>query len=249
VRRHAATLTRESLKAHAEWVARGKEGDGRLVLEGTGVGGLSLGNVKLQGSRLVRVSFDRARVDFAKFEGAELVECTAEKTNFAHTNFDSVIFERCKFSGAGMVLTDCNDATFTGGDFQRINADRGMWIRSKLRGVDFREARFGDCVLDAAVLEDCDLRDADLSRVTAGLKRLCSTMNATFRRCDLRGANFAGRRLDGTRFLDCKFAGVRGTPLIEGTYTVERPDFSAAGDGSDVRTDAAVFAIWGAPAR
>jgi len=50
---------------------------------------------------------------------------------------------------------------------------------------DFREARFGNRVLDAAVFEDCDLR----------------------------GASFAGRRLDSTRFFDSKFASRSGAIL------------------------------------
>ncbi|HSJ64426.1 MAG TPA: pentapeptide repeat-containing protein, partial [Gemmatimonadaceae bacterium] len=64
---------------------------------------------------------------------------------------------------------------------------------------------------------------------------------------DLRGANFEGRRLRDTSFINCKFAGVRGKPEIQGNYTVERADFSPAGDGSDVRGADAVHAIWGAP--
>ena len=60
------------------------------------------------------------------------------------------------------------------------------------------------------------------SNVTAGLKRLCC-------------------------FIDCKFAGVKGQPAIEGSYVVERPNFSMEGDGTEPRTAAAVFALWGSP--
>jgi uncharacterized protein YjbI with pentapeptide repeats len=240
------TITGEKLKAHEAWIARGQKGDGRLVVENASAGGLKLGNVKLSGARLTRISFDGATVDFARFLGTELVECTAVGTNFAHTNFDGATLDRCTFDRARMTLSDFKDGKVTGGSFRGATADRGAWNRIVIKGANLQELEFGDCVLDGAILEDCDLRQANFGRVTPSLD-LCSMLNTTLRRCDLRGSIFDGRRLDGTRFIDCKFAGITGNPAIEGNYVVERPDFSARGDGSDIRSAAEVYAIWGKP--
>jgi uncharacterized protein YjbI with pentapeptide repeats len=243
----SSTFGKDALVAHEQWLARGRKGPGRLQLDGSGVGGLSLGNIKLGGAQLVRVNFDRATIDFANFTGAELRECSARSTNFAHTKFDDARIENCNFEGARMVLTDCKDVKIQGGTFRGANADRGLWNRISIKHADLRDMRFGDCVLDGSLLEDCDLRGADLARVSPTLSSLGSALNTTFRRCDLRGAKLEGRRLDGTKLIDCKLAGVIGKPAIEGPYTVERPDFSAAGDGSDIRGAADVHALWGKP--
>jgi uncharacterized protein YjbI with pentapeptide repeats len=196
-------FTKDAVAAHAAWLARGKSGAGRLVLEGTSLGGMTLGDLKVQGARFVDVSFDKCRLDFARFDDAELVGCRAVATNFARANLDRATFERCRFERATMVLSDMRDARVTGGDWREVDADRGAWQRSKFSHVDFQNARFGDCALDAARFEDCDLRGADLARRTQ-LPAAATTHNASFVRCDLRGAKLDGRRLDGTRFLDCK---------------------------------------------
>ena len=237
----SGTFTKEALVAHEQWLARGKQGAGRFVVEGSSVGGLQLGSLKLAGARLVRVDFERSRLDFADLRGAELVACTAMQANFEHAKLDGATLERCTFSDARMILSNFADGRITGGDFRRANADRGAWNRIKIKNADLRELKFGDCVLDGAVLEGCDLRDAKLGRVTPVLRSLCSTMNTTFLRCDLRGANLEGRRLDGTRFIECKLANVQGKPLIEGSVVIERPDFS--GDAS-LRTAAELEARW-----
>jgi hypothetical protein len=148
-----ASFGRDALEAHQQWLARGKQGAGRLVIQDTSVGGLPLGNLKVSAAKLTRVGFDRAKVDFADFVDAELTECTAQAANFAHTKFDRARLDRCNFEGAGLVLTDFVGARVTGGDFRAINADRGAWSGVVLAGVDLRKARFGDCVLDGATVE------------------------------------------------------------------------------------------------
>lgn len=230
-------LTKPALVAHKEWLARGKTGAGRLVAEGASVGPLGMSSAKLGGARLVKVRFFDHRVDFANLAEAELVECTGKGTNFTHAIFDGATLEACSFPKSHFGLTDFKDAKILGGDYQGSTADRGSWNRVRIKKADLRRFRFGDCILDGAVLEDCDLREADLHCISPYLATLCSTMNATFIRCDLRGANIDQRRFDNTRFVDCKLAGLVGTPRLEGAtpYTLENCDFSPAGDGSDIR--------------
>jgi uncharacterized protein YjbI with pentapeptide repeats len=224
----AARFDRAALDAHKQWLARGQQGEGRLVVEGIGLAGLKLGSSKLGGARLVRVDLDRAVLDFANLKGAELVDCSAIGTNFAHAIFDDAVLERCKFERADLGLCDLKDVRIVGGSFARAGADRSVWNRAYAGRVDFRDMLFGDAVLDGVVFEDCDMRGADLSRVNEVLRGLCTTLNATFRRCDLRGAKIEGRRLDNTEFVDCQLAGIVGMPVIEGPYTVTGGDGAPA---------------------
>jgi uncharacterized protein YjbI with pentapeptide repeats len=243
----ATGFSRALLDAHKQWLARGRTGAGRMVLDGASLGGLKLGSVKLGGARLTRVTLDGATMDFCNLAGAELIDCSAVQTNFSHSILDGALLQRCRFERAALGLCDLVDTRIEGGSFRGAGADRGKWQRVTASGADFRDVRFGDAILDGSRFEGCDFRDADLGRITPALREITSTFNTSFIRCDLRGARLEGRRLDGTRFIDCKLAGVVGKPVIEGNYVVERPDFSASGDGSDVRTAAAVQALWGKP--
>ena len=243
--RPPAPFGREALEAHAKWWARGRFGPGRLELEDVGLDDLRLGTTRLSAARLIRCKLSRTVLDFAHLEEAELIECTGEQPVLAHAALDAARLIRCRLWRARLTLARLEDVEIEGGSLERMSADRAACNRLKARGVHLRDAFFGDAVLDGAYFEDCDLRGADLSRQTPALITLCSTFNTTFVRCDLRGVNLDGRRLDGTVFIDCKMADLRGTPVIAGEYVVERPDLSAAGDGSDVRTGDELYRRWG----
>lgn len=133
-------------------------------------------------------------------------------------------------------LTDFKDGVVIDTSLYEANANRSMWHGIQLTRCNMRDMRIGDCVLDGAVLEDCDLRGANLSRIDDGLP-LCTTKGTIFRRCDLRGAHLDGRRLDGTKFIDCQLAGHHGKPAIEGSYSVEGGDMSMA----------EIVKLWGPP--
>jgi uncharacterized protein YjbI with pentapeptide repeats len=216
-------MTKDAIAAHGRWLTRGRSGLHRLVVEDDSVGGLPLGNLNVAAAKLTRVSFDGSRVDFAHFEDAELIACSAIKTNFGHSVFDRARLDGCNFESASLYLTDFQDAVLVGTSLYAATANRGMWRRVRLSRCDMRDMRIGDCRLDGAVIEDCDLRGANLGRIEASLD-LCTTTGAVFRRCDLRGAHVEGRRLNDTKFIDCQLAGIRGKPAIEGSYDVAGGD-------------------------
>jgi uncharacterized protein YjbI with pentapeptide repeats len=84
---------------------------------------------------------------------------------------------------------------------------------------------------------------AQICRKDTGLE-MASCANARFTDCDFRNANLTGLRLNNTTFERCRFHGVIGTPALEGPVTIIDADFSAAGDKSDLRSQAEVIALW-----
>ncbi|HUJ62875.1 MAG TPA: hypothetical protein VLX92_30440, partial [Kofleriaceae bacterium] len=92
-----------------------------------------------------------------------------------------------------------------------------------------------------AEFTDCDFRGADFSNVK---DLLGSSFEAVFVRCDLRDTRWQGRELHCVRFVDCKMAGVTGTPELAST-AIERPDLSPAGDGSSIGSARDVLQLWG----
>ena len=223
------SLDERSLKEHAAWLARGKTGDGRLMLDGARVGPLGLGAANLEGARLVRVKFFGHKADFAKFIEAERYGCDGAGTNFGHAIFDRARFEHCTFTRSHFVLTDFIDGRVVGGSLAGSTASRGRWHRVRFLGTDLRKVRFCDTILDGAQFEDCDLREADLRSMNPELSALGSTFNATFTRCDLRDAKIDLRRFHGTSFVECKLSGMSGKPRLDGpiAYRVHACDLSA----------------------
>ncbi len=243
----AAALTGERVVAHERWLKAGKLGAGRLELEDASLSDMRLGSSKLSGARLVRCRMDRSYFDHARFEGTELIECTGDHAVFHFAHCAGARLTECRFTKCNFRLGELQDMEITGGSLAGSVSDRASWNRLRAVKVDFRGHVFADAILDGAYFEDCDLRDADLARVATNLRALGSSLNTTFVRCDLRGMKIAGRRFMGTTFVDCKMAGISGTPVIEGDVDIERADLSVAGDGSQVRGLDAFRAAWGLP--
>ena len=237
------TVSQQELEAHRRWLARGSSGKGRLVLESASLAGMKLAGVRLGGASLTRVDLDLATLENANLAGAELTECTARGANLANATLDAATLTGCRFDGAFLILCDLIGVTIAGGSFRDAAADRARWNDARIHRASFRDAQLGDSVLDGALFEDCDLRKIDLAHVTEALRDVCTTFGTSFVRCDLRGANFAGRCLDCTRFIDCKLAGITGVPIVESPCVVTGADFTGA-DGAIDRDTAAAVEAW-----
>lgn len=92
----ATEPTDEALTAHAAWVARGREGDGRLVAKGLlitrDLEGVDLRHADLEGCRFVNGSLVGARLD-----GARLRRCSLERADLRHASLVDARFEDCDF--------------------------------------------------------------------------------------------------------------------------------------------------------
>jgi len=179
----------------------------------------------------------------AVFVAAQLVRVRARAGKWRAANLASTLLDDCDFAGA-----DLTWATFFDGVLTRCRLGD-----AELSTADFSGARITDCDLAGAVLTDaalpgveavdtsfrgarlgCELRHTDAGR----------TVGARFIRCDFRGADFAGRELRDVSFIDCAFSGTTGAPRLDGALLVERPDFSPAGDRSDIRDTDALVRHW-----
>jgi uncharacterized protein YjbI with pentapeptide repeats len=133
------------------------------------------------------------------------------------------------------VVEDC--------DLTCANLERTTWYGAQILRCAAASAILLDARLGLATFVDCDLRDADFQAM-----QHADAKGAVFLRCDLRNSQWHGRTLDGVSFVDCKLHGVRGAPDLEGA-AIERPDLSAAGDGSHISTRAEVIGLWRGTAR
>jgi len=116
----ASALPADVLEAHAAWLARGKTGDGRLVvrdttltgsLEGTdlrhaefervGCVGVSFANANLDRARFAFVALERADLRRSSLTEARFADCDLRRTALAGARIDKTGFLRCAFGDFG----------------------------------------------------------------------------------------------------------------------------------------------------
>ena len=139
-----------------------------------------------------------------RVEHAELRKLSFAGKTFTQCTFDHVALHETLWRGA--LLEDC---TFVDCDLSRATLDG-----TKLRDVTFRRSRLMGfdwspiAEFAAFSLDDCDLQYATF--VELSLRKLrchhSRVTEATFDRCDLTQADFAGSDLRATRFERCELS-------------------------------------------
>lgn len=230
-------------KAHRAWFRRGREGRGRIELTGVDLLQVMTSNSNWSAARFVRCRFDAARANYTSFDEAELTECGAIKAELSTCKFERTIFKDCNFAGCDFILCSFRGARMSGCDFGGAFFGRSQWNGAVVERVSFREAAVFGARLDEGRFIECDFNGA-LMRDTEPYMKLCTTRGTRFERCDLRGTSWDGRLLAETVFDRCQLCGVKGKPIMAGPVTLIAPDFSEAGDGSDVRPDGELPEAW-----
>ena len=236
----------DAIEAHAGWITVGREGGGRLELDGADLRGATLSGMNLRGSRFIDCSFDGATLTYTTFDEAELVGCSFVGAALDNDTFDRARIERCRFDGANLDLATFQCADVRSASFTDASLVHGDLRDAKVAESSFRRARLVNAHLDGAVLCGCGFREANLSRDTTSRHSGGAARGTRFVACDFRGTNLLALRLADTTFDRCGFHGVVGPPSIEGPYRVVSPDFSAAFDLSGIGPPERLAADWDA---
>lgn len=223
----------ERFDYHRQWLARGRTGDGRLLFKHEHWKGIGMATGKMQGALFEDTTFENIDFSYGEFDGATFRRVRFLRCSLSMAKLDGATFEQVDMTGSVLSLASLLDCTITGGDWQGIAAGRSTWS-SRVTRVDLRNAGLRDTVLDGAVFESCDFRDANFSRRDVVLDKLGTARRTRFVECDLRGAKIEGWRLDGTELERCKLHGTDGKPELEGAIKVIGQDLSPDGDGSVV---------------
>jgi uncharacterized protein YjbI with pentapeptide repeats len=219
--------------AHRDWLRRGRDGDGRLVLAGADLEPARLFGVDLTGTRWERVGAARGEYKFLDLSESDLTDVDFSQSVLSHARFRRARLTRCTVDGSVLQLALFDGAQLDGCSLLRVKTDRSSWRDARVTATRLNLAEFGSSRLDGAHFTDCDLRAAWLrpGRLPGPPG---SSAGAVFERCDLRDADLAGADLAGATFAGCLFRGTRGLPSATAGWRVTDADFSAAGDGSDV---------------
>ncbi|MGE0398347.1 MAG: pentapeptide repeat-containing protein [Kofleriaceae bacterium] len=226
---------------HGRWINDDRPGEGPLEhLEDIDFSGFRFSGKTFDYTTFVRCKFSDTGIEYSGFDGATFFECWSDTANLSHSSYYDASFEFCRlpkidFRWCRFFYTLIEGSSFDGSSF----AD-ASFIDATIRNSSFRGCRLAGTQLDKSYVLDCDFRDADLTSSPNGGRN----WDTHFENCDFRGADFTDRRFRDTTFTRCKFAGVKGRAVLEGPVHVIEPDFSDAGDGSDIRSAEAVLALW-----
>jgi uncharacterized protein YjbI with pentapeptide repeats len=221
-----AWINPERLREHMDWYARGKQGEGRIDLEGKDLRGMGIAR-SFAGARLVRCNMAQVKLVHCTFDEAELIECNLDDAGMSWANFRRARMEGMTFRRANLVLTRFSSSNITGGSFADANAENSTWFSVRAQDVEFRRTRLVMARLEDAVFERCDFRDAQLMRGEPGVDG-GSALSAQFIDCDFTGADLTGWEIGVTRFERCKLAGARGKPVIKQAIVLRDNDVPEA---------------------
>ncbi len=229
-------------KAHQAWYARGRTGEGRMVLVDENLQGAQVAS--LAGVQFTRCDLSGARVVHVDLRYAEFIDCVFEDAGLNLSQWHGAVLKGCKFPGSWIGLADFVNTNVLRCDFSTTNFERTTWQHAEVVASRFYKANVTNQRIDTSTFRQCDFREASINRTDFKLD-MAWARNSHFTDCDFRGANITGLRLNNTTFEHCKFHGIIGTPVLEGPITIVDADFSPDADGSDLRSQADIVAQWG----
>lgn len=230
------------LKAHQAWYARGRIGEGRMELVDENLQGACVAS--LSGVSFTRCDLSGALLGSSFMDDAEMAECTFFDARLVQSSWKRAVLTRCTFTQSYLGLAHFDEASVIGCIWNKADLRLSLWTRAVVVDCSFVEANLDEITFDLATFRRCNFARATLRKDKEWDGNVAVCNGTRFTDCDFRGANITGLRLNNTTFERCKFHGVIGAPVLEGPVTIVDADFSADGDGSDMRSQADVVAKW-----
>lgn len=148
------------------------------------------------------MTFEGANAEYTTFGQAVWDRVHARGARLAHTTWEQAELVECDLRGSDLRLGKLDRVVVTGGEWDRVTADRAMVRHAWFESVSLRDAVLVDARLEGTTFLECDLRGADL-RGTDNLVGYGSHRGTRFVRCDLRDTRWDGRPdLEQAEFTD-----------------------------------------------
>ncbi len=234
-------LSRDNQRAHVIWLNTVREGPSPLRdIEDTDLAGVRFSGGDLRFVTFRNCSFTDAGIEYSDVDNATFIDCWAETSSLSHARFYDVRIQACRFQRTDFRSDRFPGARISDSKLEHSAFGHGAFVDAVVSNTSFQGSGFPAAQIDRSRFANCDVRYASLGGVPIAGR----SFDTHFENCDFRSADFTDRRFSGTTFLRCKFAGVNGRPVLEGPVTMVEPDFSEAGDGSDVRDPEVLLGMW-----
>lgn len=241
-------LDRELYERHTAWLKAGRKGDGRLLVEGEIIRRMSAAAHNLDGARFEDCNMARSDFNNTHVNSAEFRWCDMSESNLHMAWLQKAKLDACQLDASRLTLVRLDGASVSGCTFDEAALARASLVDGKYAQCSFRKAAMVDIKIANSRFRQCSFQEADFSR-HAPLSKLGRADGSIFERCDFRGADFTGLRIDDCTFVDCKFGGAKGRPELGDGIEVRGADLSIHGDGSVLVEGDAFLAQWNTAGR
>ena len=224
------TIDRATAAAHRAWLNRGGVGSGRMVVVGLRARDLRMDGGLMKAARLEHVDLRGASIGFSDWSESELTHCDFSSAKMSSTGFEHATIVDCSFSGSSADHVKFDGARISGCSLEGASLNVSSWRASVVSHSSLADSKFANSKWEGARFEHCDLRRITLA--PKNRLPLTSFKGAVFVDCDLRDADFSRIDLTRARFEGCAFGGAHGTPIATAGLVLVDADFSPARDRS-----------------
>lgn len=177
-----------------------------VILHGYDFSDGVLKNTILTGSKLIDSTFVQANLDCANLSDCDLSMCDFRDSEARSTVFD----------GSKMVRANLNNTDMSGSSFVKTMMRRSFIINSDMSGCVLTAGEVLSTEMRDSDFSGCDMRNANLSDVSAENTRFANSIfdgsrisDGTFRGCDFTGTNFGTSAINNMYFQDLTLNAVR----------------------------------------
>jgi uncharacterized protein YjbI with pentapeptide repeats len=218
-------LTRDTIRAHNEWLDRGKVGNGRLSLAHQRFRDKTLYGNTLLDIRFEHVLFEKTNLNYTSFDDSDFfaiqfIECSLQSAKFIATSVEQGTFKNCNINLADFARSSISNCVVRDSELARSS-----WKNSKVKSSSFERVYFHDAIFNDVQMQACNLR-GNFIGATKQFGDLATTLGARFEDCDFRETGWHGRDLSGATFVRCQFAGSGGSPRAHDGLVLEDCEMS-----------------------
>jgi uncharacterized protein YjbI with pentapeptide repeats len=166
-----------------------------LNLTGADFTEADLSEADLSGANLFKTNFNKARLIKANLTGAEMTgadlsdanleNARAERAGLGLATLKKTRLFNTRLADATLTKADLTEADLRRADLNQVRMREAVLCRADCTGADFRGADLSLSDFDGAIMNECDLRDAQL-RLATGFE------TAEWYGVDIRDINFSG---------------------------------------------------------
>ncbi len=211
-----------TIRAHEEWLKRGRQGEGRIILKHQKV--LDAKLPPMEWAELEDVTFRKTNAYCRTMIGISMTDVTFDLSYIQAVNLTGAVLRNVVVRDSNANVVYFNEAKMTGCRFEDTELAITRWKHAAVEKSTFVRCMFTDARFADATFRHCDFQGNFMG--TGAYAEQATTAGARFEACDFSRTGWKGRDLSGATFVRCKFAGSGGSPRAHANLVLQDCDMN-----------------------
>jgi uncharacterized protein YjbI with pentapeptide repeats len=211
-----------TIRAHEEWLKRGRQGEGRIILKHQKFEDKKLSS--MEWAEVEDVAFQKSNAYGRRMIGISMTDVTFDLSYIQAVNLTGAVLRNVTVRESNANVVYFNEAKMTGCHFEDTELAITRWHRAVVEKSTFVRCMFTDARFADATFRHCDFQGNFMG--TGAYAEQATTAGARFEDCDFSRTGWKGRDLSGATFVRCKFAGAGGSPRAHANLVLLDCDMS-----------------------